>query len=185
MMEPLVRRRFLRLGGAGGLLSSLRLVPADPAWADAYRRLADAVHGSLGATITDVQHVGSTAVPGLLSKPVIDLAVAVPSEQAADACVAPLETLGYRHRGPHGDDARRRYYVRDVAGVRVAQLHLYILPAVAWDEHLAFRDALRADDRLAAAYAVEKLRVARLVAWDKSAYSELKGPFIRRVLDRW
>ena len=95
--------------------------------------------------------VGSTAVPGLVSKPVIDLAVSVRSEPDADACVAPLQALDYRIRGSLGDDPGRRYYVRDAEGIRVAQLHVYILVAVAWSELLEFRNALRADPDLPAA----------------------------------
>ena len=72
--------------------------------------------------------------------------------------------------------------MRDVAGARVAQIHLYVLPAAAWEEKLAFRDALRADPALAAAYAAEKRRVAAHVRWDKRAYSVAKGPFVERVL---
>lgn len=72
--------------------------------------------------------------------------------------------------------------MRDAGGVRVAQIHLYVLPAAAWDEKLAFRDALRADPALAAAYAAEKYRAAEATGWDKGAYSLEKGPFVERVL---
>lgn len=136
----------------------------------------------VGGRAVAIEHIGSTAVPGLAGKPVLDLGIAVASEEDADACVAPLESLGYTYRGPYGDDPTRRYYVRDAAGVRVAQIHLHILPSRAWDEKLAFRDALRSDPALAAAYEAEKRRVAEAVAWDKGAYSVAKGPFIERVL---
>ncbi len=86
------------------------------------------------------------------------------------------------YRGPYGEDPRRRYYVRDDDGARVAQIHLYILPGAAWHEHLAFRDALRADPKLAAAYHAEKWRVAEEVGWNKGAYSVSKGAFVERVL---
>jgi GrpB-like predicted nucleotidyltransferase (UPF0157 family) len=162
----------------------LRLVPPDPGWPDAYAREAAGLRPALGSRIVDLQHVGSTAVPGLVSKPVIDIAVAVNGAEAAHDCTAPLEALGYRFRGTHWDDPRRRYYVRDVDGVRVCQLHLYMLPAVAWNELLTFRDALRADSGLVAAYAKEKERVAARVSWDKARYAVEKGPFIREVLDR-
>jgi GrpB-like predicted nucleotidyltransferase (UPF0157 family) len=160
----------------------LRLAAYDPAWPARFAREAARVGAALGGRAAAVEHVGSTAVPGLAGKPVLDLAVAVRSAAEADACVAPLAALGYAYRGPHGDDPRRRYYVRDAAGRRVAQLHLYVVPAAAWDEKLAFRDALRADPALAAAYAAEKRRVADLVAWDKGAYAVAKGPFVERVL---
>lgn len=108
--------------------------------------------------------------------------MAVTSEAAADACIGPLEALGYEYRGPYGDDPRRRYYVRNEQGARVVQIHLYILPAAAWDEKLAFRDALRRDGLLAASYAAEKLRVAKGVGWTKAEYSLIKGEFVERVL---
>ena len=160
----------------------LRLVAYDPAWPARFAEEAARLRASLGAGVTAIEHVSSTAVPGLAGKPVLDLAVAVPGEREADACVRPLQALGYAYRGPHGDDPRRRYYVRDVGGLRVAQLHLYVLPARGWDDKLAFRDALRADPALAAAYAAEKRRVADAVTWDKGAYAVAKGPFVERVL---
>ena len=129
-----------------------------------------------------VEHIGSTSVPGLLAKPVIDIAVAVSSAEEAAACVAPLEALGYEHRGMHGDNPARRYFVLDAEGRRRAQIHMWILPAAGWDRHLRFRDLLRSRPDLAAAYAREKLRVADAVGWDKMAYSEAKGPFIETLL---
>ena len=161
---------------------ALRLVPYDHAWPVRFAREAARVRAAVGARALAVEHVGSTAVPGLAGKPVLDVAVAVAHVADADACVAPLEALGYVHRGPYGDDPRRRYYVRDENERRVGQLHLYILPAAAWDEKLAFRDALRADPALAAAYAAEKWRVAEAVRWDKGAYATAKGPFVEQVL---
>ncbi len=68
--------------------------------------------------------------------------------------------------------------------VRLFGVKLYILPAPAWDEKLAFRDALRGDPTLAAAYAAEKQRAAQAVGWDKTAYSIEKGPFIQAALRR-
>jgi GrpB-like predicted nucleotidyltransferase (UPF0157 family) len=162
---------------------SLRLVEYDRDWPTRFADERARIHGAIADHVTAIEHVGSTAVPGLSGKPVLDVGIAVASEPAADACVAPLTALGYEYRGPYGDDPRRRYYVRDDAnGRRVAQIHLYMLPAAAWDEKLAFRDALRADPALAAAYAAEKRRVAELVAWDKGAYSIAKGPFIQAAL---
>lgn len=154
----------------------------DGRWAARFDAEAGRIRAALGPLPLAVEHVGSTAVPGLLGKPVLDIAVAVASGAAADACVAPLEDLGYVYRGPYGEDPRRRYYVRDVRGRRRAQVHLYVLPARAWGERLAFRDALRADPALADAYATEKRRAAKAVGWDKRAGSVVKGPFVERVL---
>lgn len=164
------------------MTGDLRLVEYDLAWPERFATEARRVASALGMRACAIEHVGSTAVPGLAGKPVLDLAVAVESEVAADACIAPLEALGYTYRGPYGEDPRRRYYVRDAEGQRVAQIHLYILPARAWDEKLAFRDALLTEPALVAAYAAEKRRVAEAVGWDKGAYSVAKGAFIQHVL---
>jgi GrpB-like predicted nucleotidyltransferase (UPF0157 family) len=166
-----------------GMTASLRLVPYDSAWPARYAAEAARVRLALGAAAVAIEHVGSTAVPGLVGKPVLDIAIAVADDADAEACVAPMQSLGYVYRGPYGGDPRRRYYVRDDdAGVRLVHVHLYVLPAAAWQQKLAFRDALRADRALAAAYAAEKRRVAEAVQWDKEAYSIAKGPFVQRVL---
>jgi GrpB-like predicted nucleotidyltransferase (UPF0157 family) len=162
----------------------LRLVASDPAWPARFAAEAERIRAAIGAHTVAIEHVGSTSVPGLVAKPVLDIAIAVRTDADADASIAPLQALGYEYRGPHGDDPRRRYYVRDVDGRRFAHIHLYVLPAPAWDEKLAFRDALRADPALVAAYAAEKRRVADAVGWDKAAYSLAKGPFVEAVLAR-
>ncbi len=160
----------------------LRLVDHDPVWLTRYATEAIRIADAVGTRARSIEHVGSTAVPNLLAKPVIDIAVAVDDEGAADACIPQLETIGYPYRGTHGDDPQRRYYVRDAGDVRLAQLHLYILPASAWHAMLSFRDALLANPALVELYAAEKRRVAAAVGWDKAAYSVAKGVFIERVL---
>ncbi|MBA4158853.1 MAG: GrpB family protein [Gemmatimonadetes bacterium] len=161
---------------------TLHLVLYDRAWPDRFAAEATQLRAALGAAAVAIEHVGSTAVPGLAGKPVLDVAVAVTSAATADQGIPRLEALGYEYRGPYGEDPRRRYYVRDTHGVRTVQIHLYVLPAAAWCEKLAFRDALRADPALAAAYAAEKYRVAEAVGWNKRAYSRTKGRFVERVL---
>jgi GrpB-like predicted nucleotidyltransferase (UPF0157 family) len=161
---------------------TLRLEPQDASWPARFAIAASALRHALGADALAIEHVGSTAVPGLAGKPVLDVAIAVADTRSAARSVAPLRALGYRYRGHNGDDVRRHYFVRELRGVRTEQLHLYILPATGWDESLRFRDALRADPALAAAYAAEKYRVADAVGWDKAAYAVAKGGFVERVL---
>ena len=164
------------------MAQSLRLTGYDPAWPGRFAAEAARLRAVLNDRASAIEHIGSTAIPGIPGKPVLDIAIAVENESVADACIEPLRRLGYEYRGPHGDDPRRRYYVRDETGARVVQVHLYVMPATAWDEKLAFRNALRADPVLASAYAAEKYRVAEEVAWDKAAYQVAKGAFVERVL---
>ncbi len=151
-------------------------------WPARFSEVSLSVRDAIGSLALAIEHVGSTAVPGLAGKPVLDIAIAVADQHAADACIKPLEALGYRYRGPNGDDLRRRYYTRDVDGERAEQIHLYMLPAAAWNDLLRFRDALKADLTLATAYANEKRRVAAAVNWNKTAYSIEKGAFVQAVL---
>lgn len=166
------------------MTGTLVLVEYDPRWPQRFGQEAARVRAALGELAKAIEHVGSTAVPGLMGKPVLDIAVAVESESVADRCVPLLETLGFSYRGLNGDDPRRHYYVAEFGGKRSTQLHLYILPAPAWEAKLAFRDALRGDPALVAAYATEKRRVAEAVAWDKAKYAVEKGPFILEALKR-
>lgn len=161
---------------------TLRLLPYSSDWPARFASEAERLRAALGAAAHAIEHVGSTAVPGLPGKPVLDIAIAVESDAHADECVAPMQSLSYEYRGPYGDDPRRRYYVRSEGGVSMVHVHLYVLPAAGWRALLAFRDALRADAALSAAYAAEKFRIAEAVSWDKRAYSEAKGPFVQRVL---
>lgn len=161
----------------------LTLVPYDPAWPHRFVAESARMQDSIGAHVLAIEHIGSTSVPGMLAKPIIDIAIAVRDDASADACIAPLVSLGYIYRGPYGDDPLRRYYVRDnEQGRRAVHVHLYVVPAASYDEKLALRDALRTDAGLAAAYVAEKRRVAEEVQWNKAAYSEAKGPFIVRTL---
>ncbi len=165
--------------------ATLRLVPYDSEWPARFAAEATRLRDALVMAPLAIEHLGSTAVPGLAGKPVLDIGVAVASIHDADACIAPMQSLGYEYRGPYGDDPQRRYYVRsDDHGVRIAHVHMYVLPARAWDAMIAFRDALRADPALAAEYAAEKYRVADVVQWDKSAYSLAKGAFVQQILSR-
>ena len=107
----------------------LRLCPHDPKWLETFEAERERLTAALGSRLLHIEHVGSTSVPNLLAKPVVDIAVAVGSATEADLCIEPLQALRYEYRGLHGDDERRRYYVLERGGRRVAQIHLYILPA--------------------------------------------------------
>lgn len=164
------------MGGA------LQLTEYDRAWPDRLRVEAGRIRAALGPRAASIEHVGSTAVPGLFAKPVLDIAVAVPDE--------PRPTPASRRSSPWATSTAAGTVRTPAGGTTCAtwrgaarcQIHLYVLPAGGWNEKLAFRDALSADQALARAYAAEKRRVADAVGWDKAAYSLAKGPFVERVL---
>ena len=159
----------------------LQLCPHDHEWLETFEAERERITTALGSRLLHIEHVGSTSVPGLLAKPVVDIALAVESATEADFCIEPLQAFGYEYRGLHGDDERRRYYVLDRGGRRMVQIHLWILPAAGWDRMLRFREVLRANGAVREEYAREKLRIAKMVDWDKVAYSLAKGQFIESI----
>lgn len=173
-----------RMNQPGMDRARLVLMPHQPIWDAWYQDESVRIAKALDGIAIRIEHIGSTSVPNLLAKPIIDICVVVPESDDFERCVPPLTDLGYAYRGQNGDDPLRRYFVLDRGGLRVAQLHLWAEPATSWRTDLAFRDLLRARPDLRTAYANEKLRVAEEVNWDKRAYSEAKAPFISALMDR-
>lgn len=164
-------------------MSTVEIVDYRDAWPRAFGSIAQALQAALAGVPVAVEHIGSTAVPGLCAKPVIDVLLGVPSLGEVERRIPALSALGYRHRPEHEQQIPlRRYFVRD-ASVDMPRVHLHAVlrGGPLWRNHLAFRDALRADRRLAEGYAHLKRRLAQ--GLDKAAYTEAKGPFIRTVLE--
>ena len=151
------------------------LAPHDPHWAVRAGALIEALLAAAPGVFVAVHHIGSTAVPGLMAKPVIDLLGEAESLARIEAARPVLEGLGYRRRGENGVTGRR-YFTRDdpVTGARGVHLHVHAAgdPMIAW--HLAFRDRLRAEPATAEAYAREKSRCAALHPDDSGAYAACK-----------
>ena len=130
-----------------------------------------------------VEHIGSTSVPGLLAKPVIDVLLGARSLSDIVSKIKTLEGLGYAYVAKYERDLpMRRYFVKSKSGSLRVHLHAVESGSQIWKEHLTFRDALRAVAALASQYAALKLRLAAEFANDKSAYTAAKAPFIQGVL---
>jgi GrpB-like predicted nucleotidyltransferase (UPF0157 family) len=149
----------------------------DPAWPDIFASLQRMLVCALGDTALAVEHVGSTAVPGLAAKPVIDVDVVVRREDIATA-IEKLTRAGYKHTGDQGVPDREAFRQKGDLPAH----HLYVCPADSAElaRHLAFRDALRRDAELRDAYGRLKQRLALLYRDDRVAYTEAKSEFILR-----
>jgi GrpB-like predicted nucleotidyltransferase (UPF0157 family) len=159
----------------------LRLVEHRPQWRACFVAEAARLRAALGSAIVEVEHIGSTAIPGLIAKPILDLAIAVHDFEAAACCVASMEALGYEHRGEAGI-ARRRYFV--LGEPRTHHVHMLELRSEQWRGHLGFRDALLAHPEEAAAYARLKRDLAEAANGDRSAYQDGKDRFIEDLIAR-
>jgi len=154
----------------------------DPAWPSQFEREREL----LAATLQEwsdgpIEHVGSTAVPGLPAKPVIDIMVAVRSLDASRGAIPALTPLGYLYAPYHADVMH--WFCKPSPAFRTHHLHLVPFGSLLWTERLDFRDHLRRNPTVAAEYAELKRRLAKEHEFDREAYTEAKGPFIRHVLD--
>ncbi|MFZ5637665.1 MAG: GrpB family protein [Pseudomonadota bacterium] len=162
------------------------LAPWSAAWPLQFERIRTELLAAFEDAPVRIEHIGSTAVPGLVAKPVIDALLGAETLAVVEARIDALAGSGYRYRPEYEDVLpTRRYFVRDADGERL-RIHLH---AVAegdpiWREHLAFRDALRDDAALRTAYRTLKCELAARFADDKTAYGDAKGPFIRDAIDR-
>ncbi|HEY6748714.1 MAG TPA: GrpB family protein [Mycobacteriales bacterium] len=154
------------------------VVPYDPDWPGKFEAERDAVVAALGDLVGTVEHIGSTSVPGMPAKPVIDMMAAVHDLGAGDRAEPLLAGRGYR-RTPHRVDAV--LFNRFDGDTQTHALHLTVPGSDLWRERLAFRDALRADPALIAEYAQLKQRL--LAEAGGRVYSARgKRAFVRRVL---
>jgi GrpB-like predicted nucleotidyltransferase (UPF0157 family) len=133
----------------------------------------------LGPNLVAVHHIGSTSVPGLIAKPIIDLMPIVTSLTSLDGQRQHIEALGYRWHGEFGIPGRRYCTLADEAGVRLVQLHFFKTDSPHVERHVAFRDYLRAHPAEANAYAIEKRRAQGLHPNNSHAYADEKDKWIR------
>ena len=169
--------------GIGLERGAVRLEPHHAAWAERYQEERARLAAALGPRVLDIQHVGSTAIPGLLAKPILDLAIAVTSFEAAAACIAPLEALGYLYRGENGIPRRHYFVLRAPDGeTTLVHVHMLEIGSAEWEKHLLFRDYLRAHPEDARAYTALKQGLVEQFRDDRLAYTEGKAAFIARIL---
>jgi GrpB-like predicted nucleotidyltransferase (UPF0157 family) len=160
----------------------IQIVPYDPSWPSRFEQERDALVRAIGSWIVGgVHHVGSTAVPGLDAKPVIDILVGVASLELSRECFEPLAGLDYQYAPYRADEMH--WFCKPHPLRRTHHLHL--VPAKSWRfrAELDFRDRLRADAGLASEYAALKHELAARFEHDREAYTKSKADFIRRVLE--
>lgn len=163
----------------------VELRPHEPAWREAGAVERRRLQHLLAQWLTgDVEHVGSTAVPGLPAKPVIDLQAPVRDLVVASAVALRLAPHGWHYVAPELDLREyRRFFVKVADDHRVAHLHLMHADHPRWTEQITFRDALLAAPGLAAQYGALKEELVRVHATDREAYTAAKTDFIRAVLE--
>ena len=162
---------------------SFIVAPPSPEWPHLFLVLRDELHAAFASAPVDIEHIGSTAVPGLVAKPVIDILVGAASLAQIEARIPALRDTGYDYVSKYETELpMRRYFVKSPPDSLRVHVHAVVRGGDLWRNHLTFRDALRTDADLRERYRVLKLDLAQRYAHDKSAYTEAKDPFIRETL---
>jgi len=156
----------------------------DPAWPARFAEERERLLGLGPDLFIDVQHIGSTAVPGLTAKPIIDLLAGVASMAVARGLAERVAGWGYTGSAEFNATlAERQWFMRHANGHCTHHLHVVVHGGPAWQDRLRFRDVLCADPGVAARYAALKQQLAQAHATDREAYTQAKETFVRRVLE--
>lgn len=161
---------------------SLRLVEHQHGWAAMAAEACQEVRLACGDLFEDLQHVGSTAVPGLPAKPILDLAAGMRTKEALPEIVGRLTGIGYLYRGDKGDDGGHLFVRESAPDVRTIHLHVVEHDGNQWKNYLLFRELLRQDAHLRKQYAELKRRLAGEFGNDRKAYTASKQDFIGEAL---
>ena len=159
----------------------VKLAPYSPDWPAQFAAEADIVRRHVGDLALDVQHIGSTAVPGMDAKPIIDMAVAVESLASVPACAERLARAGYEYKGEYGLPGRH-FFTK--GNPTLFHLHIVEKTSEHWRVWLTFRDHLNAHADVRREYNDFKRGLARQYADNREAYTTAKHPFISNILKK-
>ena len=167
-----------KLGLESGVV---RLVSYQPVWSILFEREAAMLREAAGNNVGRIEHIGSTSIPGLVAKPVLDLMAEVETE-AEGWCLAPtIETLGYEFR-PDEDVPGRLYFRKFHGGRRTHHLSLTERGSDFWRRQIVFRDYLRSHTEVMQEYLVLKRELAARFRSDRPSYTDGKTKFVEKVL---
>jgi len=164
----------------------IEVVPYDPRWVEQYEAERMLILGAIGQYVIDIEHAGSTAVPGLAAKPVIDILVGIRDLADASNCIEPLTSLGYEYHPAFEIQLPERRYFKKPAGQELHTHHVHMVETTSnfWRAHILFRDYLRTHPEDAQAYACLKQELAIRFGENREGYTDAKTEFIESVLSK-
>jgi GrpB-like predicted nucleotidyltransferase (UPF0157 family) len=157
----------------------VNVVPYDPNWPAEFMAEASTIRSALGETAVAVHHIGSTSIPGIFAKPVIDILLEVEDILRLEADSTRLADLGYQAMGEFGIPGRRYFRKESPIGVRTHHVHAFTAGSPALERHLAFRDYMIAHPAIAQSYSSLKQRLAAAHPDDIESYMDGKDSFIK------
>jgi GrpB-like predicted nucleotidyltransferase (UPF0157 family) len=154
----------------------VELVEYDPSWAELFEQEREPLGAVFDGRVVAIEHIGSTSVPGLCAKPIIDVLVGLRELELSEEQISAMAALGYEYMGEHGLPGRLFFRKHP----RTHHVHVVEYGGEHWQRQLTFRDALRNDAEERRRYEAFKRRLAA-EGHSRDAYTELKTPFIREV----
>lgn len=155
------------------------VVPHDPTWSRKFAAEARIIGAAMGPAVIAIHHIGSTAIPDIFAKPIIDMLVEATSLDGVDERTESMEAVGYEAKGEFGISGRRYFRKNNEAGVREYHIHAFVADSDEVTRHLAFRDYLRSHAVTAQEYSQLKRKLAEQYPSDREAYTKGKDPFIK------
>lgn len=162
------------------------IAPYDPEWPELFRSLGARLRAALGDVAPRIDHIGSTSIPGLAAKPIIDVQISVAGFDPPDAFRLPIESVGFVWKADNPELTKR--YFRENPGDRRTHIHVRRTGSFSQQFPLLFRDYMRTHPEDARAYADLKYRLADEFGENRHGYVEAKGPFIWETIrkaDDW
>jgi GrpB-like predicted nucleotidyltransferase (UPF0157 family) len=158
------------------------IVEYDPSSPQRFATEREFVLGAIGSEVLAIEHIGSSSVPGLGGKPIIDIIAGLSGMETVNCCIGPLKCIGYKER--QIPDSERRFFQKHSGSVRTHHLHLVVHNSEAWWRPIRFRDFLRDNSEEAERYHAIKCKIAEKYALDREGYTSAKSSYIHAILER-
>lgn len=160
---------------------TVRLISYSPAWHTLFEREKKTLLIALQGIVLRIEHIGSTSIPDMEAKPIIDMAAAIPSLDIVQNCIEPLAAVGYEYKGEYGLPGRH-FFTK--GSPHTHYLHVVMKSSDHWNAWLTFRDYVTANKQVAAEYSALKRDLAKAYQSDREAYTKAKSEFINMIVAR-
>lgn len=153
-------------------------------WNSLFQKEKQILEEKLSGKYVAVEHVGSTAIPSIPTKPIIDIAIGVISIEEPKAIISALEPVSYQYRCDRGSKTRL-LFIKTEGEKRTHHLHVEIFGSIDWNDHIDFRDCMLTNPELKQEYANLKINLAKMYPHSREDYTLAKAYFIKAVLDKY
>jgi GrpB-like predicted nucleotidyltransferase (UPF0157 family) len=162
----------------------VKIVDYDQNWPKVFEKEKKLILSAVGHIVVRIEHIGSTAVPGLSAKPIVDILVAVKHLSDAKTCIEPLKRIGYEYKAKLEADIPERRFFGKGEPPEEQHYHLHMVERTSdfWERHLLFRDYLRVHPEVVQEYQKLKRRLAAKYRTNREGYTEAKTPFIESIV---